>query len=364
MAAAMKRSGRAPDASSKIPLPHPDQKECESLLVVQGLDVVYRTRELRLRALHDVSFDVRPGQIVGVVGESGCGKSTLSAALMRLLPPNGEITSGSIRFQGRDLSSLTPEQIRQMRGREMAMIFQDPLTSLNPTFTVGTQLIDVQAAHRQGHRDRALLRDRAVKMLTNVGIPDAVERINDYPHQFSGGMRQRIMIAMTLILEPQLLIADEPTSALDVTLEAQVLELLRRLRADKGTAILFISHDLGVVAQLCDRVVVMYAGRAVEDGDVESLFERPLHPYTKALLETVPSRERRGERLATIPGRVPSLSALPSGCKFAPRCSFVQEVNRGKEPRYLEVDGRHVRCNMYDPASGYQGAGIQQLENG
>ena len=355
MAAGMKRSDRIPYAVSDVPSTPFAQKDCETLLAVQGLDVAYRTAGQRLQALHDVSFDVRHGEIVGIVGESGCGKSTLSAALMHLLPPNGEIASGSIRFQGRNLASFTPEQLRQMRGREMAMIFQDPLTSLNPTFTIGTQLIDVQAAHRKEKSNRALLRDRAVSMLTQVGIPDAVERIDDYPHQFSGGMRQRIMIAMALMLKPQLLIADEPTSALDVTLEAQVLELLKRLRANQGTAILFISHDLGVVPRLCDRVVVMYAGRAVEEGDVESLFAAPLHPYTKALLAAVPSRKRRGERLTTVPGRVPSLSALPPGCKFAPRCSFVQEVNRVREPIYLEVDGRHVRCNIYDPSSGYQG---------
>ena len=219
------------------------------------------------------------------------------------------------------------------------MIFQDPLSSLNPTFTIGAQMTDVLRAHRRERANERTMRERAIAMLERVGIPDAAKRLDDYPHQFSGGMRQRIMIAMALMLEPALLIADEVTSALDVTLEAQILELLRELRDERGTAILFISHDLGVVAQVCDRVVVMYAGRAVEEADVYALFERPLHPYTQALLAAVPSRKRRGERLESIPGRVPSLSALPPGCKFADRCAYAQPVNREREPRWLGVDG-------------------------
>jgi oligopeptide/dipeptide ABC transporter ATP-binding protein len=328
----------------------------EELLEVEGLDVEYRTPRGSLPALTDVSFAVRPGEILGIVGESGCGKSTVSAAIMRLLPPNGAITGGHIAFRGRDLSTLGPRELREVRGKEIAMIFQDPLTSLNPTFRIGTQLIDAQKAHapRGGRRGRDTeYRRRAVELLSHVGIPDADERFDRFPHEFSGGMRQRIMVAMALQLEPGLLIADEPTSALDVTLEAQIVELLRRLRQEHGTAIVFISHDLGVVARLCDRVVVMYAGRIVEEGDVVSVFEKPLHPYTRALLAAVPSRRSRGERLATIPGRVPTLSDLPPGCKFADRCAFVQDVNREREPHYVTVDGRRVRCNMYDPASGY-----------
>jgi oligopeptide/dipeptide ABC transporter ATP-binding protein len=327
-----------------------------TLLDVGSLEVVYQTPEGPLTALHDIDFAVQPGQIVGIVGESGCGKSTLAAALMSILPPNGEATAGTIVYQGRDLRGLRPEELRRLRGSELAMIFQDPLSSLNPTFTIGAQMADILRAHRSsGVADGAPLRDRAAAMLERVGIADARRRLDDYPHQFSGGMRQRIMISMALMLEPALLIADEVTSALDVTLEAQILELLRELRDERGTAILFISHDLGVVAQVCDRVVVMYAGRAVEEADVYALYERPLHPYTKALLAAVPSRQRRGETLAAIPGRVPSLSALPPGCKFVDRCSYAQEVNREREPRYLEVAGRRVRCNMYDPESGYEG---------
>jgi oligopeptide/dipeptide ABC transporter ATP-binding protein len=325
----------------------------DRLLEVEGIDVVYHTSQGALPALRDVGFSVAPGEILGIVGESGCGKSTLSSALLRLLPPNGEITGGQIRLKGRDLLRESEEQMRRLRGRELAMIFQDPLTSLNPAFTVGTQLVDVQAAHRSKRADRKGMRRRAVETLEQVGIPDAAERINDYPHQFSGGMRQRIMIAMALMLEPALLVADEPTSALDVTLEAQILELLKRLRREHETTILFISHDLGVIAQLCDRVVVMYAGHTVEEGDVESIFARPLHPYTRALLAAVPSRMHRGGSLATIPGRVPSLSALPRGCTFADRCPHAQDVCRRDEVRYLDLEGRRVRCAMHDPASGF-----------
>jgi len=325
----------------------------ESLLEVEGLDVVYHTHEGPAQALRDVGFSVAPGEILGIVGESGCGKSTLSSTLLRLLPPNGEITGGRIRLKGRDLLGESEEHMRGLRGRELAMIFQDPLTSLNPAFTVGTQLVDVQAAHRTRRSDRRAMRERAVEMLERVGIPDARERVDDYPHQFSGGMRQRIMIAMALMLEPALLIADEPTSALDVTLEAQILELLRQLRREHDTAILFISHDLGVIAQLCDRVVVMYAGHAVEEGDVASIYANPLHPYTQALLAAVPSRRHRGEWLATIPGRVPSLRALPPGCTFADRCPHAQDVCRRAVPRYFGIDGRRVRCAMRDPSSGF-----------
>ena len=323
----------------------------ESLLEVEGLEVLYHTRERTLPALTDVSFSVKPGEIVGIVGESGCGKSTLSSALLGLMAANGEISGGRIALRGRDLRGLRDSDLAVLRGREIGMIFQDPLTSLNPTFTVGTQLVDAQRAHAaRGGRDRRAMRRRAIEMLERVGIADAPKRIDDYPHQFSGGMRQRILIAMALLLEPALLIADEATSALDVTLEAQIVELLRELRDERGTAILFITHDLGVVAQTCDRVIVMYAGRTVEQGDVLSVFERPLHPYTRALLASVPSRHRRGERLATIPGRVPSLSALPSGCRFRERCPYAQPSCAGAL-RYVGLGGRSVLCEIYDPES-------------
>jgi len=325
-------------------------------LEIQGLCVDYQTREATLPALSDVSFQVGAGEVVGIVGESGCGKSTLSSALMRLLPPNGRVTGGRIALNGQDLLAASEQEMRKLRGRELAMIFQDPLTSLNPTFTVGTHLVDVLRAHKPEGLDRRAMRRRAVEMLEQVGIPDASQRVDDYPHQFSGGMRQRIVIAMALMLEPSLLIADEPTSALDVTLELQILELLERLRREHGTAILFISHDLGVVARVCERVVVMYAGRTVEEGSVRDLYGSPLHPYTTALLGAVPTRRVRDERLDVIPGRVPTLSALPPGCKFADRCPHCRDVCRESEPRYIAVDDRRVRCAIYDPTSSYADA--------
>jgi oligopeptide/dipeptide ABC transporter ATP-binding protein len=317
------------------------------LLAVEGLEVVYHTDAGDLPALSDVTFEVREGQILGVVGESGCGKSTLGAALLRLLPPNGEIVGGRVLFDDRDLAALSTGDLRGLRGPGLATIFQDPLTSLNPTFTVGQQMIDAQRAHLQGRESKAELRRRAVDALTRVGIPDAARRIDNHPHEFSGGMRQRIMIAIALLHEPALLIADEATSALDVTLEAQILKLLKEINASRGTAILLISHNLGVIAEVCERVVVMYAGRAVEEADVYSIFDRPRHPYTRALLAAVPSPQHRGTSLAAIPGRVPSLLALPPGCKYADRCEHAVAVCREREPQTTEVAGSRVRCFLY-----------------
>jgi peptide/nickel transport system ATP-binding protein len=316
--------------------------------MVEGLEVVYHTDAGILPALSDVCFEVRESQIVGVVGESGCGKSTLGAALLRLLSPNGEIVGGRVMFAGRDLASLTAGELRNVRGRGIATVFQDPLTSLNPTFTVGQQMIDAQRAHQQVRESRSVARQRATDALTRVGIPDAARRIDNHPHEFSGGMRQRIMIAIALLHEPSLLIADEATSALDVTLEAQILKLLKEINAVHGAAILLISHNLGVIAEVCERVVVMYAGRAVEEGDVFSIFDRPLHPYTRALLAAVPSPQHRGTTLAAIPGRVPSLLALPPGCKYADRCAHAVAVCFAREPGSLPRGGLRVRCFLYD----------------
>jgi peptide/nickel transport system ATP-binding protein len=320
----------------------------QPLLTVEGLEVVYHTDAGTLPALSDVCFEVREGQIVGVVGESGCGKSTLGSALLRLLSPNGEIVGGRVMFAGRDIASLSAGELRRLRGQGVAMIFQDPLTSLNPTFTVGQQMIDAQRAHQQGRESKDVLRRRAIDALTRVGIPDAARRIDNHPHEFSGGMRQRIMIAIALLHEPALLIADEATSALDVTLEAQILKLLKEINAVHGTAILLISHNLGVIAEVCERVVVMYAGRAVEEGDVYAIFDRPLHPYTRALLAAVPSPQHRGTTLAAIPGRVPSLLALPPGCKYADRCDHAAAVCVAREPSRFDVGGSRVRCFLYD----------------
>jgi oligopeptide/dipeptide ABC transporter ATP-binding protein len=326
----------------------------EPLLSVEGLEVVYRAQGRRLPAITDLSFDVAPGEILGIVGESGCGKSTLGLALLRLLPQNGEIAAGRLRLRGRDIAALDREQLRRIRGSGIAMIFQDPLTSLNPTLTVGAQLRDALRAHGRGlARDR---RGRIVAMLDQVGIPDAADRVDRYPHELSGGMRQRVMIAMALLLEPALLVADEPTSALDVTMQMQILELLRVLRRTHGTAILFISHDLGVVSEICDRALVMYAGRAVEEGDIRAIFEQPRHPYTQALLASIPSWRRRGEELGSIRGRVPSLFDLPPACAFADRCPYARAVCREQAPRYLGPAGGRVRCHIYDSASGYAGS--------
>ncbi len=327
----------------------------EPLLAVRDLSVTYASRGGDLRAVRDVSMDVGAGEIVGVVGESGCGKSTLSAAFLRLLPPNGRIVGGSIGFGGKDITSVGHEDMRRLRGRQIAMIFQDPLTSLNPTFTIGSQMRDAGLAHAAQGQGAADVRRRILHALAEVGISDPEQRLGEYPHQFSGGMRQRIMIATALLLEPALLIADEPTSALDVTLQAQIVSLLARLRRDHGTAILFVSHDLALVAQLCDRVVVMYAGLAVEQAGVVSLFDAPRHPYTQALLKAVPTRARRGERLATIPGRVPALSDLPPGCPFVDRCPEARQVCVGVEPRVLDPGGHEVRCHARDAESPYQG---------
>ncbi len=319
------------------------------ILQVRNLEIKYHTREGILTAIHNASFDVKKGEIVGVVGESGCGKSTVASAVMRLLPPNGEISGGQILFQGRDLTELNTEKMRQYRGRDLSMIFQDAMTSLNPVFSIEKQMIDAQKAHLDAgsNGSERALRKRAVEMLDRIGIPDAGDRIREYPHQFSGGMRQRIMIAMALLSNPSLLVADEPTSALDVTLEAQILELICGLRDDFDTSLLYITHDLGVIAQICDRVIVMYAGNIVEAGDVIPIFEHPKHPYTQALLSSHPSRSMRGQRLRTIPGVVPSLRDLPAGCKFAPRCRLARVVCHKHEPDYWQVDQQSVLCHSY-----------------
>lgn len=327
----------------------------DSILKVENLGITYQTRQAALSAVRGVNFNVQKGQIVGLVGESGCGKSTIALSLIRLLPPNGKISSGRLLFQGRDLLSLSDEEMRKVRGHQISMIFQDPMTSLNPVFSVEQQMVDAILAHPPEGKSlsRREARERAVYMLERVGIPDAGNRIRNYPHQFSGGMRQRIMIALALQSNPTLLIADEPTSALDVTLEAQITDLVHALREEFNTSILYITHDLGIVAQLCDEVIVLYAGNVVETGEVHRLFKHPLHPYTQALLRSHPTYQEGATRLATIPGRVPSLRDLPKGCKFAPRCEFAQEVCFLQEPEGSQFDGQQVWCFIYQ--QGWQG---------
>jgi peptide/nickel transport system ATP-binding protein len=323
-----------------------------ALFKAVNLEVKYHTRQATLTALHNVSFEVDRGKIVGLVGESGCGKSTIASAVMRLLPPNGEISSGELLIDGRDLRQESEAEMRKIRGSKISMIFQDAMVSLNPVFSIEDQMVDAILAHPPENQpmSRREARQHAIDMLDKVGIPDAAQQIHNFPYQFSGGMCQRIMIASALQSKPALLIADEPTSALDVTLEAQITDLIRKLRDELQTSILYITHDLGVVAQLCDQVVVLYAGNVVETSDVFNLFKNPLHPYTQALLRSHPFNQTNTPRLITIRGRVPSLKELPLGCKFAPRCDLAKAVCFAEEPQAWSPDGeRKVLCHAYAP---------------
>jgi len=316
-----------------------------TILEVKHLSTHFFTRGGLIKAADDVSFKIEAGSTLALVGESGSGKSITSLSIMRLVPPPGKITQGEIIFDGRDLMKLDDEQVRRLRGREIAMIFQDPMTSLNPVYTVGDQIAEAIELHERAPRKQAW--SKAVEMMQRVRIPDAERRAKDYPHQLSGGMRQRVMIAMALSCNPKLLIADEPTTALDVTIQAEILELLRGLRDDFNLAMLLITHDLGVVAETADRVAVMYAGRIVEEGSVSEMFNRPRHPYTEGLLRSVP-RPNDGEkrrRLQTIEGVVPNLLHLPQGCKFAPRCAYViEDCTVGDIELLTARDDHSARC--------------------
>ncbi|MEJ5260757.1 MAG: ABC transporter ATP-binding protein [Anaerohalosphaeraceae bacterium] len=324
------------------------------LLSIQNLSTHFSTEQGLARAVQEVSFDILRGQTVALVGESGCGKSVTALSILRLVPqPPGRIVSGRIVLEERDLLSLTESQMRRIRGNEIAMIFQEPMTSLNPVFTIGSQIVEAIRLHQKKTARQA--RQAAVEMLAKVGIADPQRRFDEYPHQLSGGMRQRVMIAMALSCMPKLLIADEPTTALDVTIQAQILDLLRHLRQQQKMSILLITHDLGVVAENADSVVVMYASRVVESAPVEPLFAKPLHPYTRGLLRSLPRLNERRERLEVIPGTVPNPVDFPSGCKFHPRCSIGCRDRRcqTEEPPLKEVvPGRRVAC-WY--AEGYGG---------
>ncbi len=321
------------------------------LLSIHNLSVAFPTVEGPAYAINHLSLDMQPAEVLGLVGESGCGKSMTSLAILRLVPQPGHIASGQITFQGQNLLALSPEAMRQIRGARIALIPQDPLTSLNPVYTVGDQIMEVLTLHQA--LGEAEARRRTIELLDLVRIPNARERIQDYPHQFSGGMRQRVMIAMALSCTPALLIADEPTTALDVTVQAQILDLLREIRKEHGTAILLITHDLGVVAEICDHVAVMYAGRVVEKASVGDLFREPRHPYTWGLLNSLPTLEKRSDgatlrrRLQPIEGQPPALTAMPSGCPFHPRCSKRMDVCASEFPLTDCLDGHAVCCYLY-----------------
>ena len=320
------------------------------LLKVRDLSTHFFTSDGVVRAVDGVSLDLSAGETLGIVGESGCGKSVTALSILRLVAPQtGRIVGGSIRFEGRELTTLSDQEMRTLRGHRIAMIFQEPMTSLNPVLTIGTQIAESVVRHLRLSRRAA--NDRAREMLEMVRIADSKQRLGEYPHQLSGGMRQRVMIAIALCCNPQVLIADEPTTALDVTIQAQILDLMLELKDKLGTAIILITHDLGVVAETCERVIVMYAGRAAEEAPSASLFARPLHPYTRGLLRALPRAETEVERaggrqrLLEIPGMVPALTRPIAGCAFAPRCDFVDERCRTTRPAPMEVEPEHrVAC--------------------
>ena len=317
------------------------------VLSVQGLTTRFHTADGVVRAVEDVSFDLGSGETLGIVGESGCGKSVTGLSIMGLIPPRqGRIVRGSVMLGDRDLVSLPEREMRRLRGEAVAMVFQEPMTSLNPVMTVGDQIAETVRIHQGLRRGRAAA--RALEMLEVVRIPDPQRRASEYPHQFSGGMRQRVMIAMALSCSPKVLIADEPTTALDVTVQAQILELMGNLKKDMGTAIILITHNFGVVADMADRVMVMYAGRKVEEAPVKEIFARPMHPYTRGLMDSIPrlgsSRQARGQRarLKEVPGIVPSLAEEIVGCAFAPRCAFATERSRSRTPATQDRGKGHL----------------------
>jgi peptide/nickel transport system ATP-binding protein len=310
------------------------------LLAVEGLRTQFATSGGTVRAVDGLSFAIERGEVLGLVGESGCGKSVTSLSIMRLVPPPGRVTAGRILLDGDDLLDKDAEAMRRVRGARIAMVFQEPMTSLNPVFTIGDQIAAAVRAHEGGGRRAAWT--RAVEMLDRVQVPSPRERARDYPHQLSGGLRQRAMIALALAPGPQLLIADEPTTALDVTIQAQILDLLRRLQAERGMAVLLITHDLGVVAELCHRVAIIYAGRIVEMASVAKIFEEPLHPYTRGLLRCLPHPSRFGLPLSSIEGAPPDLRQEGAGCRFAPRCPLALESCRRDEPALAERRAGHL----------------------
>ena len=322
----------------------------DAILDVKGLKTYFFTEDGVVKAVDGVDFSVRRGEVLGLVGESGCGKSVTSLSIMRLISAPGKIVDGDIFFEGKDLMDVSEKEMVKIRGNRISMIFQQPQTSLNPVFKVGDQVAEVLGIHQEISKEQAW--ERAVELLAQVGIPDAERKAHAYPHEMSGGQAQRVMIAMALALNPQLLIADEPTTALDVTIQAQILDLMRGLRSEMNTAVILITHDLGVIAEMADRVAVMYAGRIVEQTDVVTLFDKPLHPYTQGLIASIPILGTVKDRLEVIPGSVPNLVDLPPGCKFAPRCAsrvrYGLSICTEEEPELVSVARSHeVRCWLY-----------------
>lgn len=320
-----------------------------SLLQVKNLVVEFPTRRGTLRALDDVSFDIAPGEILGVVGESGAGKSLTGAAIIGLLEPPGRVAGGQILLEGRRIDQLPPDEMRKIRGRRIGAIFQDPLTSLNPLYSVGRQLIETITTHLPLSRSEA--RQRAIQLLSDTGIPAAEQRIDHYPHQFSGGMRQRVVIALALAAEPQLIVADEPTTALDVSIQAQIIALLKTICKQRGAAVMLITHDMGVIAETCDRVAVMYAGRVAEIGPVDQVINHPAHPYTAGLMACIPDMSEDRERLNQIDGAMPRLNAIPRGCAFNPRCPRKLDRCTVERPDLMDAGVTRAACWLHADAA-------------
>ncbi len=333
-------------------------KMSKQILQVNNLKTSFSTSDGVVTAVDGVSFAIHEGETLAIVGESGCGKSVTSLSIMGLIPwPPGKITDGQIFLDGEDLLLKSEEEMQRVRGNKISMIFQEPMTSLNPVLNVGFQIREALQLHQGMSSSKAT--EKAIEMLGLVGIPEPERKIAEYPHQMSGGMRQRVMIAMALACNPRLLIADEPTTALDVTIQAQILDLMARLQEDMGTAILLITHDMGVVAEMAERVIVMYAGQFVEEGDAESIFDHPLHPYTSGLLKSIPRIDVNAERLHVVPGMVPSPLELPTGCRFHPRCGRARQRCRDEEPPLFETGpGRKVRCWLYEDCNATSEEGV------
>ena len=313
---------------------------------VKNLRVEFPNRHGTLLALDDISFDIAPGEILGVVGESGAGKSLTGAAIIGLLEPPGRVAGGQILLDGQRIDNLDADQMRRIRGRQIGAVFQDPLTSLNPLYTVGRQLVETILTHLPMNEAQA--RERAVDLLRQTGIPAPEARVDQYPHQFSGGMRQRVVIALALAAEPRLIVADEPTTALDVSIQAQIIALLKRLAKDKGAAVMLVTHDMGVIAETCDRVAVMYAGRMAELGPVHDVIHHPAHPYSRGLMGSIPAMDEDRERLLQIDGAMPRLTAIPKGCAFNPRCTDVRARCRSERPDLLPAGATRAACWLHD----------------